>query len=118
MEVQSVGKLNKKTQRYEPGVSKQTGFPSPATHYAEATIDLNHELIANREATFFVRVDGEDMLDQGVAHNDVLIIDRSIAPKSTDVVLHVKEGEFKLDKMSTEVIELWGVVTYIIHATR
>ncbi|WP_338423977.1 S24 family peptidase, partial [Pantoea ananatis] len=37
------------------------GFPSPATDYVEAELDLNELCITHRAATFFVRASGSSM---------------------------------------------------------
>ena len=39
------------------------GFPSPAEDYVEKTIDLNELCIQHPAATFFVRVQGESMVE-------------------------------------------------------
>ena len=56
----------------------RAGFPSPATDYEEEAIDLNRELIAHREATFYARVKGESMIDAGIMPGDQLVVDRAI----------------------------------------
>lgn len=122
MEIFSSGKLNKVKNRHASEVSKQTGFPSPATHYAEPSIDLHKELISNRDATFFVRIDGDELLHYNIWDKDVLLIDRSLKPKKNDLVLVVIDGEFKVIKfhetsLETEFI-LWGLISYIIHYAR
>ena len=41
------------------------GFPSPAQDYVEQTLDLNELCIKRPAATFFVRVEGDSMIDDG-----------------------------------------------------
>ncbi|MBK5212487.1 MAG: peptidase S24 [Flavobacteriaceae bacterium] len=122
MEIFTSGKLTKVKSRHEPGVSKQTGFASPATHYLEPTIDLNQELVVNRDATFFVRVDGNDFKEHNILHKDVLIIDRSLSRNFNALVLVIQDGEFKIQRIpfgfSEEEFTVWGIVTYIIHYAR
>lgn len=124
MEIFTSGKLTKVKSRHEPGVSKQTGFASPATHYLEPTIDLNQELLVNRDATFFVRVDGNAFKEHNILNKDVLIIDRSLALNFDALALVVQEGEFKIQRIpfgfseETEEFTVWGIITYIIHYAR
>ena len=55
----------------------QAGFPSPGDDYIEKELDLNELLIKNPSATFFVKVEGESMLDAGIKSGDTLIVDRT-----------------------------------------
>ena len=73
MEYFQAGKIKKQAPNHKPNVSTQTGFPSPATHYLEPSIDLNKELIYYKDATFYVRVSGNEwsefsMLDLSLIH--------------------------------------------------
>ena len=63
------------------------GFPSPADDYIESVIDLNQELIKHPFSTFLVRAEGDSMIDAGILHESVLIVDRMIETKSGDVVI-------------------------------
>ena len=115
------------------------GFPSPATDYVEDDIDLNAHLIKNKPATFLIRVQGISMNNIGIHDDDLLVVDRSLDPKSFSTVIanvseelvvksFIKEknecfltsGSKKLrDKINlTENPEIfiWGVVTHVIHA--
>ncbi|MCH7785764.1 MAG: peptidase S24 [Bacteroidetes bacterium] len=122
MQIFSSGKLSRVKNRHAPEVSRQTGFPSAATHYLEPSIDLNKELINNQDAAFFVRVDGDELVDFNISDKDVLLIDRSLLPKKNDLTLVIIEGEFKVIRFPKEPLEtefvLWGVISYIIHYAR
>ena len=50
------------------------GFPSPADDYATLKLDLNRELIKNPASTFYARVSGVSMIDDGINDGDLLVI--------------------------------------------
>ena len=114
------------------------GFPSPATDYIEDDLDLNTHLISNAPATFIIRVQGKSMRDVGIYDGDLLIVDKSINPKSFSTVIanvneelvvktFIKEKELSyltsgskstIDKINlgeNQEVIIWGVVTYVIH---
>jgi DNA polymerase V len=114
------------------------GFPSPAEDFSELSIDLNHELLKNPSATFFCRVNGDSMRDIGINNGDLLVVDKSLEPKSGKIAVCFVDGEFTLKKIELEkdccwlipanenykkikVTEenefmIWGIVTYAIKA--
>ena len=121
MEYLQAGKIKKQAPNHKTSISKQTGFPSPATHYLEPSIDLNKELIRHKDATFYVRVSGNEWAEFSMLDRDVLIIDRALTPKAGNLVLIVQQGAFKVirfpaTRSSTSFI-VWGTITYIIHYT-
>ncbi|MCP4715561.1 MAG: translesion error-prone DNA polymerase V autoproteolytic subunit [Deltaproteobacteria bacterium] len=113
------------------------GFPSPAEDYIDATLDLNDYLIKHPAATFFMRVEGESMVNAGIHDGDILIVDRSLEPDDGRVVVAVVGGDMTVKRISKrggrillvpendayavlEVAEdrecwIWGVVTNVIH---
>ena len=116
------------------------GFPSPATDYIEEDIDLNIHLIKNVPATFVIRVQGKSMNDVGINDGDILVVDKSLAPKNFSTVIanvhdelvvksFVKENEKQFLTSGSKKIEdkilineeedvfICGVVTYVIHST-
>lgn len=113
-----------------------TGFGAAADDFAERGIDLNEQLIRNKPATFFMRVNGDAMSGAGIGKGDVVIVDRSIEPRNGKVVIAVVDGEMLIRKLeindgkkflvsigqnlSPLPLEreflLWGVVTYVIHS--
>ncbi len=125
MKLSTISKLKRTQHRHTPGIAAQTGFPSPATHYLEPTIDLHQELITNADATFYVRVTSDSYTSYKIYDQDVLVIDRSLPSKKGALALVVAEGAFKIIRltqpeknelqMEFDTYTLWGVITYIIH---
>ena len=74
------------------GLSK---FPSPAQDYEQEELDLNKHLVKNPPATFYYTVgaDYDSMIDVGILPKALLIVDRSINPKSSHIVVAVVNGE-------------------------
>ena len=121
MDFESIHKIKRPDKTHKAGSSEQTGFPSPATHYLESTIDLNLILTRNRDATFFIRIQGDGWREHMICNRDVLIIDRSLPATAGKLAVIVKDGDFTVARIAKDSFEdsdtvLWGVVTYIIHA--
>lgn len=113
------------------------GFPSPAEDYMEGKLDLNKYLIKHPTATFFVRVAGNSMIDAGIHHGDILIVDRSLEPANKKIVIAVVDGDLTVKRIRKNKgkiylmpenddyepqqidqemnVEVWGVVTNVIH---
>lgn len=75
------------------------GFPSPAQDYVEKTLDLNELCIKHPSATYFVRVEGESMVEAGILAGDVLVVDRSVKPKHGNVVIAEVSGEMTVKQL-------------------
>ncbi|HSX04120.1 MAG TPA: S24 family peptidase [Rhabdochlamydiaceae bacterium] len=86
----------------------------------DTTLDLNALMIDHPAATFFVRMSGDSMRGAGIFADDLLVVDRSLDPKKDDIILAVTDGEFTVIKLTGKEKELqvWGVITYVIHKTR
>ena len=61
----------------------------------QRSLDLNKHLIKNPPATFYYNVGNayDSMIDVGILPNALLIVDRSITPKSSHIVVAVVNGE-------------------------
>ena len=75
------------------------GFPSPAQDYVEQTLDLNELCIKHPAATFFVRVEGDSMIEAGIYPNDILVVDRSVQAEHGDIVIAGLHGELTVKEL-------------------
>jgi DNA polymerase V len=119
-------------------MANATGFGAAADDYMERGIDLNEQLIRNKPATFFMRVNGNSMINAGIGEGDILIVDRSLKPVNGKIVIAVIDGEMLVrryektinkllliseGKQSSSIdvnefsdFKVWGVVIYVIRA--
>lgn len=115
----------------------QAGFPSPADGYLEGALDLNELVVNHPAATFYVKVQGDSMINAGIHSGDILVVDRSLSAHHKSIIVAVLDGEFTVKRLILEKNELylfsenlsyppiqvskeaqfevWGVVTYVIH---
>ena len=115
-----------------------TGFGSAADDYMERGIDLNEQLIHNKPATFFFRMNSEAMIGAGIFKGDTLVVDRSIKAVSGKIIIAILDGELLVRRFQknfnsisllaenkkyadipltefNDRAQVWGVVTYSIH---
>ena len=112
-----------------------TGFGAAADDYAERGIDLNEQLIKNKPATFFMRVNSNALCDAGIHIGDVVIVDRSLKAGNGKIIITIVDGELLIRKLemqdgkgklvaskktapievTDQSLKVWGVVTYVIH---
>lgn len=72
------------------------GFPSPAEEHVEKRLDPSEFLIDQKDATFFVTIQGYSMMDVGLLPGDKAVVDRSKQPSIGNIVLAVLDGEFTI----------------------
>lgn len=126
------------TAMYSHSIS--AGFPSPADDYIEDRLDLNELLIHNKAATFFLRVKGDSMINAGIHHGDIIVVDRALQPVHRSIVVAVVDGELTVKRLIrrhdiTELhaenlkyqpirlqdgqeLTIWGVVTSSVHQVK
>ena len=114
------------------------GFPSPAQDYVEKELDLNEYCIRHRSATYYLRAHGDSMRDGFLFNGDLLVVDSAMKPEHGDIVAAGMGAEFTVKRLMTRPIlclqpmnpafppiypdpdelQIFGVVTHIIHRTR
>lgn len=84
------------------GETVPAGFPSPADDYKEDALSLDEHLISHPAATFLARASGDSMQGVGIYDQDLLIIDRSLTPRTGHVVIAAIDGELCCKKIDVE----------------
>ncbi len=119
------------------GSKVSAGFPSPANDFIEGRLDLNRHLIRHPASTFFVQVEGSSMIEAGINHGDLLLVDRAIEPTDGCIVIAILDDEFTVKRLRKNqegcfllpanpayapirlqddmTLQIWGVVSYVIH---
>lgn len=118
----------------------RAGFPSPAQDYMEQAIDLNKEIVKHPASTFYGRVVGDSMRNEGIEEGDILVIDKSLELTDNDLAVCFIDGEFTVKRVRLEPdtawlipsnpnypkikvtkdndFIVWGIVTYTIKKNR
>lgn len=109
-----------------------TGFPSPATIYLEAVIDLADILDLRRPSRYPVRVIGGALPTRGIAERDILVVDSALERTPGRICVVMAAGEVFLAVLKrtgptwhlirgadqemevTDDTEVWGIVTSIV----
>jgi DNA polymerase V len=130
-------KGSKQFSQREIPTANATGFGAAADDYMERGIDLNEQLIRNKPATFFFRMNSDAMVEAGIHSGDILIVDRSLKAVSGKIIVAVLNGELLVRRLQTGTrgtdlvaenkrysnihldefnnYAVWGVVTYVVH---
>lgn len=118
----------------------KAGFTSPGQSSMNESIDLNAEIVTHPASTFYGRVTGDSMCEEGIDDGDIVVIDRSLEPTNGDLAVCCIDGEFTVKRLKVErhrillmpsnrhyaPIEVtadddftvWGIVTYTIKKNR
>ena len=75
------------------------GFPAPGDDSVDEYLNINDLLVKNPSATFFVRVEGDSMEGAKIFSGDVLVVDRSMIPKTGSVVVAAIYGEMVVKRL-------------------
>ena len=113
----------------------RAGFPMPADDHIEKTMDLNEHLIKHPNQTFFVRAEGNSMVNAGIQDGALLLVDCALTPKHDDIVIASIDGQMTCKFIDTKLnalrsanphfepipikegnqVEVMGVVIYVVN---
>jgi repressor LexA len=74
----------------------QAGFPSPAEEELQDVMNLEEYLIANPQATYLLKVEGDSMVGAGIHPGDLALIQKNLEPRTGDIVVARVDGEWTL----------------------
>lgn len=119
---------------YIDGIS--CGIPSPSYESLSSKMDINRELVRNPMTTFYAKVSGQSMIDEGIDDGDLLVIDRSLQPENDKIAVCFIDGEFTCKRIAVKQdgvwlmpandnyqplfvsqesnFQIWGIVTHVI----
>lgn len=82
--------------------SVHAGDSHPANEYGEM-FDLGKYLVRQPSNTFFVKVFGHSMNEAGIFNGDILIVEKGVCPKPSDVVIvETEDGCYTVKRFSKE----------------
>lgn len=112
------------------------GFPSPTADHEEDEIDPIAWVIRHPSATFWWKVSGDSLMDEGIHDGDLIAVDRAGKRRVGRIVLAVVDGNITVKKLAkrdgrywldpkskgsdfapllvTESTEIWGVVAGVV----
>ena len=124
------------TQEVEMCGDVRAGFPSPADDTPHEKLDLMRLVVRHPASTFYFRISGVSMVNDGFDEGDIVVVDRSLEPTNNATAVCFIDGEFTIKKIRQEKnclylmpankeykpikvtaeneFMVWGVVTYII----
>lgn len=115
-------KSNGGQRRPQDTIAAVVAFTNTSYRNDVNALDLNELVVKNPNSTFFMRVEGENWIKQGIYPGDVAVIDRSATPKKGDTVVAEVDGDFELARLGSlegrEEALVWGVVTHTVHRRR
>lgn len=109
-----------------------SGFPAASDDYSDKILNLHELMVKNAPSTFFMKVESDDFKFLSIFKNDLLVIDRSISPFHSCIVVACYENEFVIDRLVKQGndislfhlqqkskrpldFEFWGVVSFVVH---
>lgn len=112
------------------------GFPSPTADHEEDEIDPIAWVIRHPSSTFWWKVSGDSLMDEGIHDGDLIAVDRAGKRRVGRIVLAVVDGNVTVKKLAkrdgrywldpksmgrdfapllvTESTEIWGVVAGVV----
>ena len=89
------------------------GFPSPADEELTDTMSLDAYLIANKEATYILKVTGDSMMEAGILPGDLLLVKRGVTPRDGDIVIAQVDWEWTM-----KFFRRWGSTVFLEAANK
>jgi SOS regulatory protein LexA len=83
------------------------GFPATVEEEMKDTVNLDDYLIAKKENTYMLTVDGNSMIDAHIADGDMVLVEKTEKAKDGDIVIADIDGEFTMKYFRKSGEKVW-----------
>ena len=78
----------------------KAGYPSSAGDHEDEFFDFNVSMVSDPLATFYGRVDTDQMIEEGIHPGDIAVINKAEEPKHGDLIVTFVNNEFVIPEPS------------------
>jgi DNA polymerase V len=86
--------------------SVSAGYPTNTEDPFTRHLDISRYLMTYPRTTYYYKASGYSMVDAGINHGDLLVVDTDLKPKHRDIVIAVLNGEFTVKRFYSKSSEI------------
>ncbi len=87
--------------------SVKAGFPSDVGEELTDTINIDEYLVAKKENSYMLTVDGDSMIDAHIADGDMVLVEKTNTAKDGQIVIADVDGEFTMKYFKKSGDKVW-----------
>lgn len=87
--------------------SIKAGFPSDVSEELKDTINIDEYLVAKKENSYMLTVDGDSMIDAHIADGDMVLVEKTNTAKDGQIVIADVDGEFTMKYFKKSGDKVW-----------
>ncbi len=85
----------------------KAGFPSDVAEESRDTVNLDEYLVAKKDNTYMLEVDGDSMIDAHITDGDMVLVEKTNKAKDGDIVIADIDGEFTMKYFRKSENKVW-----------
>ncbi len=82
--------------------SVRAGLPSPVADSRPEMLRIDEHLVVHPSRTVLITVKGDSMIDAGIHHGDVVVVEKRAAANVGDIVVAILDNDFTLKRLGRE----------------
>lgn len=87
--------------------SVKAGFPADVAEELTDTINIDEYLVAKKENSYMLTVDGSSMIDAHIADGDMVLVEKTNTAKDGQIVIADVDGEFTMKYFRKKGDKVW-----------
>lgn len=87
--------------------SVKAGFPADVSEELTDTINIDEYLIAKKDNSYMLTVDGDSMIDAHIADGDMVLVEKTNTAKDGQIVIADVDGEFTMKYFRKSGDKIW-----------